>query len=321
VLSASSPQVIVIDAQSQKVIRTKDVLGSDTSWSWNDTENYYDGRDLWLTTLNSKTQDAEVITLNLDSLEITHHIALGKEPVTLYMGRPSKDGRLLVAKGGDWQIAVIDTKTYRVVQTVDEPVNAPSSSAHNAPGASTLYEVCDIDVSTPPDGVERAFYPTWAGHTVVSVNARTLQPLKTRDFGGGAQPWMLTVAPDGRLWVQDASSNANDVLDPETLAVVKSIPTGKAPVEVAFSPDGRYGYVSGVDPSISVVDTRSLEVAHTIDVGTSPQEVVADPNGKFVYAVVTQEHSVAVISTSSWTVIGHIELGTNPSYLFLRTTS
>ena len=315
VLSNSSPNVSVIDAESRKVVKTADIP-SFTSWAWNDDHNYFDGRDLWLGMLDTKTHDAEVITLNLDTLQVTHRIALGKEPTTLYIGRVSKDGRLLVAKGGAWQVAAIDTKTYQLVKVVDEPVNAGTT------GTPPLWEVCDIDVATGPDGTERAFYPTWKGTTVVSLDTKTLQPLKTVDFPAGSNPWMLTVAPDGKVWVQEGGSSSNSILDPITLAVLKRVPTGKFPVDATFSPDGRYGYIlHGADPVISVIDVKSLVEVKRIEVGTNPQGAVAHPNGKYVFAILTKEASVAVIDTGTWTVTGRIQLGTNPTAIFLRTVS
>ncbi len=315
VFSNSSPNVSVIDAQSLKVTKTADVPNF-TSWTWNDDNNYFDGRDLWLGTLNTTTHDAEVITLNLDTLQVTHRIALGKEPTTLYIGRVNKDGKLLVAKGGAWQVAVIDTKTYQVLKVVDEPVNAGAS------GKAPLWEVCDIDVSTGPDGVERAFYPTWQGTTVVSLDPKTLQPLKTADFPAGSNPWMLTAGPDRRVWVEEGGSSDVAILDPITLAVVKRVPTGKFPVDATFSPDGKYGYVlHGADPVISVIDTATLVEVTRIEVGNNPQSAVAHPNGKYLFAALSKEASVAVIDTTSWNVTTRISLGTNPSSIFLRTIS
>ena len=315
VFSNSSPNVSVIDAQSRKVTKTADIPNF-TSWAWNDDNNYFDGRDLWLGTLDIKTHDAEVITLNLDSLQVTHHIALGKEPTTLYIGRVTRDGKLLVAKGGAWQVAVVDTKTYQVLKVVDEPVNA------GATGKPPLWEVCDIDVATGPDGVERGFYPTWQGSTVVSLNPKTLQPLKTVDFPSGSNPWMLTVAPNGKVWVQEGGGGDVAILDPVTLAVIKRVPTGKFPVDATFSPDGKYGYIlHGGDPVISVIDTKTLVEVTRIEVGNNPQGGVAHPNGKYLFAILSKEASVAVIDTTSWTVTGRISLGTNPSSLFLRTVS
>jgi YVTN family beta-propeller protein len=315
VFSNSSPNVSVIDAETRKVTKSADIPNF-TAWSWNDDNNYFDGKDLWLGTLNMSTHDAEVITLNLDTLQVSHRIALGKEPSFLYIGKVNKDGNLLVAKGGAWQIAAINTKTYQVLQVVDEPVNA------GATGKPPLWEVCDIDVAIGPDGIERGYYPTWQGTTVVSVNPKTLQPLKIVDFPPGSNPWMLTVAPDGKVWVQEGGSSDTAILDPVTLAVIKRVPTGKFPVDATFSPDGKYGYIlHGGDPVISVIDTKSLVEVKRIEVGNNPQSAVAHPNGKNLFAILTKEASVAVIDTASWTVTSRISLGTNPSSIFLRTVA
>ena len=315
VFSNSSPNVSVIDAETRKVTKTAD-LPNFTSWTWNDDNNYFDGKDLWLGTLNMSTHDAEVITLNLDTLQVTHRIAVGKEPTTLYIGRVAKDGKLLVAKGGAWQIAVIDTKTYQLQKVVDEPVNA------GATGKPPLWEVCDIDVSTGPDGIQRGYYPTWQGATVVSVDPKTLSPLKTAVFPAGSNPWMLTVAPDGKVWVQEGGSSDTAILDPVSLAVIKRVPTGKFPVDATFSPDGKFAYIlHGGDPVISVIDTKALTEVTRIEVGNNPQSAVAHPDGKYLYAVLTKEASIAVIDTKSWSVTGRISLGTNPSSIFLRTVS
>lgn len=315
VLSNSSPQVSVINAETRKVVKTADIPNF-TSWSWNDDNNYFDGKDLWLGMINQNTSDAEVVTLNLDTLQVTNRISLGKEKYFLYIGKPTKDGRLLVAKHGSWQVAVIDPKAHQVLKYVDVPTNPGTK------GAPPLFAVCDIDTATGPDGVERSFYPTWQGTTVVSLDTKTLQPLKTADFPAGSNPWMLTVAPDGRVWVQEGGSNSNSILDPITLAVLKRVPTGKFPVDATFSPDGRYGYVlHGGDPVISVIDTQSLVEVKRIEVGTNPQGAVVHPNGKYVFAILTKEASVAVIETASWTVTGRIQLGANPTGVFLRTVS
>ncbi len=314
-LSNSSPHVSVIDAETRQVVRTADIPRF-TSWTWNDDNNYFDGKDLWLGTLDRDAGEAAILTLNLDTLEVTSRIPLGKEKVTLYLGKPTRDGRLLVAKHGSWQVAIVDTKTRQVLKYVDVPTNAGTK------GAPPFWAVCDIDTGVGPDGIERTFYPTWRGSTVVALDSRTGQPLKTAEFPEGSEPWMLSVAPDGKVWVQEGASNSNTVLDPVTLTVVRRVPTGKGPVNVSFSPDGRLGYITHTnDTVVSVIDTKTLSEVQRIVVGTNPQVLAVHPNGKSLYAILTKEAAVAVIDTSSWTVSARIPLGTNPTGIFLRAIS
>ncbi len=307
VFSNSSPHITMIDAETRKVLRTADIPGF-TSWGWNDDNNYFDGKDLWLGTLNRDTHDAVIITLHLDTLEVTHRIPIGKENLTTYISKASRTGVLHVAKMGAHQIVAIDTKAFQVKSTIDVPVNGGV--------------VCDIDVHVGPDGIERGYYPTWKGDTVVAINPATGEVLKTAEFPKGTGPWMNTRAPDGRLWVQEGDANSNAVLDGTTLALIKRFPTGKSPTNVTFSPDGKFAYITYLqDTIVTVVDAHSLiEVARVL-VGTNPSEVGVHPNGKAIYAILTKEASVAVIDTASWTATERIPLGTNPTGIFVRGVS
>jgi YVTN family beta-propeller protein len=307
VLSNSSPHVSAIDATTLEIVATAD-LPAFTSWTWNDDNNYSDGRQLWLGTQNPDTKAVEVIALDLDDLRVMHRIPLGTEEMTLYLSRGGKDGRFYVGKMGAGQVVAIDPKTATAVQTWDVPVNSGV--------------VCDIDVATGPDGVERVFYPTWTGDTVAIVDPQTGQvPTVSSDFPEGGGPWMNTAAPDGRLWVQ-WEKNTNDVREPTDLSLVKRIPVGEQPTNATFSPDGRYAYITHLaDTIVTVVDTKTLEKVEDVQVGTNPWLVAVDPNGKTIYAIVTKESAIAVIDTATWKVTRRVNIGTNPSGIFLRPPS
>jgi YVTN family beta-propeller protein len=303
VLSNSSPNVSVIDTGTRRVVRTADLPGF-TSWTWNDDHNFFDGRQLWLGMQNPDTKAVEVIALDLGTLRVTHRIPLGTDTMTLYLSRGSKEGLFYVGKMGSGQVVAIDPKAAKVLHTWTVPVNGGV--------------VCDIDVAVGPDGVERVFYPTWKGDTVVSLDPRSGRPLKIVAAPKGGGPWMNTAAPDGRLWVQ-WEANTNGVLDPATLAEVKRLPVGKQPTNASFSPDGRYAYITYLaDTVVTVVDAESLAKVQDVPVGTDAVQAAVDPNGKFVYAIATKEASVVVIDTATWKPTKRIPLGTNPSGIFLR---
>jgi len=305
VLSNSKPHVSVLDAETNQVVKTADIPNF-TAWTWNDDNNYFDGKNLWLGMQNPDTKDVEVAALNLDSLEFVTRLPIGKEKLTLYIGKAARNGILHVGKMDSHQVVAIDTKSSRVLNTWDVPVNGGV--------------VCDVDVQVGPDGVERVYYPTWKGDTIVSINAQTGETIKTVEAPKGTGPWMLTAAPDGKIWVQDGDANTNSVLDPVSLDVIKRFPTGKTPYIVTFSPDGRYGYIThGADTIVQVVDTKTYEDVKRIQVGTNPTHVGVHPNGKFIYAILSKEASVAVIDTSAWSVTTRIPLGTNPNGIFVRS--
>ena len=303
VLSNSSPHVTEIDTATNAIVRTKDVPGLRT-WSWNDDFNHFDGQHLWLGARDPATSDVEVLTLDLDRLEATHRFPLGQEPF-LYIGRASSKGVLLVAKHGSGQVAAFDVKSFQLLDTKDVPVNGGVA--------------CDIDVATGPDGVERCFIPTLNGDTVISVDTPGRNLLVAVDVPQGSRPVMLTAARDGSaVWVQDAGTNTNTVMDPKTLQVIKRFPAGRGPIVNTFSPDGRLSYVGhSADTIVQVVDTRTLDVVRTVEVGTSPEKLAVHANGRLLYAILTKENAVAAVDTGSWQV-SRVALPEAPTGIFFR---
>jgi YVTN family beta-propeller protein len=302
----------VIDGQTFKVLRTKD-LPNFKSWTWNDDNNYFDGQNLWLGHRDPQTNDAEVILLNLDTLEVTDRVAVGKEPTTLYIGKPTKEGQLFVAKHASWQLAVIDIKTHKLLKAVDVDVNAGTT------GKAPQWAACDSDSATTDDGVTRIFVPTNAGTTTVAIDAATGKPLKTLSHPAGTRPCMLTVSPDRKVWVQECDGSANVILDPVSLEILKRVPSGKGPVVAAFTADGKYGLIGhSADTIVQVVDAKTYAEVKRIEVGTNPDKVSSHPNGKWLFAEVSKEAAVAVIDTTTWSVTQRVPIGTNPTGIFVR---
>lgn len=312
VFSNSSPNVTVIDAETRKIIKTKDLAGF-KSWTWNDDNNYFDGTNIWLGERDPQTTEADVMLLNADTLEVTDRVALGKEPTTLYIGKPTKDGQLFVAKHASWELAVIDVKTHKLLKAVPVDVNAGTT------GKAPQWAVCDSDSATADDGITRVYVPTAFGTTTTAIDAATGKAIKTLAHPAGTRPCMLTVAPDKKVWVQECDGNANVVLDPISLEILKRIPSGKAPVVAAFTKDGKYGLIGHAsDTIVQVIDAKTFTEVKRVEVGANPDKVASHPNGKWIYAEINKEAAVAVIDTATWTVVERIPIGTNPSGIFTR---
>lgn len=304
VLSNSSPHVTVIDAQMHRVIKTADIPQM-TSWTWNDDNNYYDGRNLWLGLRNPETSDVEVILLDLNRLQVARRIPLGKDSTTLYIGKPSRRGRVLVSKHASGEIAVIDTKTFDVVQTEKLPVDGGVA--------------CDVDLAVGPGNIERALVPTDNGNTILSVDAASLQVVGRTAFPG-TRPFMLTVSPDSsRVWVQERTSNSMTVLNARTLQVVKRIPTGRTPIIGTFSPNGRLHFTGhAADTEVIAHDTKTFKEVWRAGAGSNPDKLGVHPAGTFVYAAISREGAVAVIDARTGRVVMRVALGTNPTGIFVR---
>ena len=302
--SNDSPHVTVIDAETNLVIKTADIPDF-LKWTWNDDNNYFDGQNVWLGLKYPEADDAVVIALNVDTLEISSRLSVGKEAANIYIGKATKSGILYIGKQKSGEVVTIDTNSAKVLETWDTvPVNEGV--------------VCDADVGVGPDGVERFYYPTQTGDTVVSINAETGETIAVTDTPEGSKPLMHTNAPDGRMWVQEVSSNTNAVFDPVTLELVARIAAASKPVVATFSPDGKLAYIghSG-DPVVQVIDTETLKEVTRVTVGNTPSKIAVHPNGDYIYAIASKEARVYVIETGSWKVTGTIALANNPGGMFL----
>jgi DNA-binding beta-propeller fold protein YncE len=303
VLSNSAPHVSVIDGQTHQVTRTAN-LPDFTSWTWNDDNNYFDGKSLWLGMRNPDSNDVEVVLLDLDTLRLVRRIPLGQDRVTLYIGKSTKHGQLFVSKHASGEVAVIDTKTYTALDTVKLPVDGGVA--------------CDVDVATGPGTIERVLVPTDTGNTVLSLDAATKRLLGTVSFDG-TRPFMLTVSADSRqVWVEERTGSIT-VLNPRTLDRLARIPTGRTPIIGTFSPDGMLHFTGhAADTIVLAHDTKSFKEVWRANVGTSPDKVGVHPAGTFVYATLSREAALAVIDLRSGKVVGHVALGTNPTGLYVR---
>ena len=72
-LSNDSPHITVIDAETNLVVETADVPEF-TKWTWNDDNNYFDGKNVWLGMKYPEGDDAVVIALDVDTDYNSVHI-------------------------------------------------------------------------------------------------------------------------------------------------------------------------------------------------------------------------------------------------------
>jgi YVTN family beta-propeller protein len=139
--------------------------------------------------------------------------------------------------------------------------------------------------------------------------------VKTVTFPAGSKPYMLRVAPDGKmLWVQTAGTNSNVVMDVETLEVVQTEPVGKGPVQSAFGPaGGRYGVITHLDETfVLALDRVSGKPAQRVEVGGPQANPSITPDGTVAYVTVPNRNEVVAIDMVELTVVGRIPAGGEP---------
>jgi YVTN family beta-propeller protein len=211
----------------------------------------------------------------------------------LVSGAASHSGLLLVANKGEHTLGIIDPVTAQQAATVPET----GVTGHEVVGS--------------PDG-KLAFIPIYGdsgvglpgsnGRTIDVVDLSSHRIVKTIDFGHGVRPHCAVIGPqDGLLYVTTELDNSVSVIDPKTLKILGSIPTGQLESHMlAISADGKRGYTANVGPgTVSVLDIPGRKTITVIPVTSHVQRISVSPDGHWVFTSDTQKPRLAVINTST----------------------
>jgi YVTN family beta-propeller protein len=124
-------------------------------------------------------------------------------------------------------------------------------------------------------------------------------------------------APDGsRIYISDEAESTLDVVDANTLKVIKKIPLSGHPNNLAVGKDGRRVYVAIAQApgGVDVIDTASMTRVKTVQTKGPIHNPYVTPDGKYVVAGSIVGKSVNVIDTQTeapaWTL--DMDLGVRP---------
>jgi YVTN family beta-propeller protein len=205
----------------------------------------------------------------------------------------SSQGMLLVANKGDDTLGIVDPQAAKQIATVAE-------------GGTTGHEVV-----ASPDG-KTAYVPIYGnsgvgqpgtdGSNMIVVDIASRKVTGNVDFGHGVRPHCAVIGPkDGMLYVTTELDKSIAVIDPHTLKIVGSIPTGQAESHMlAISPDGKRGYTANVGPgTVSVLDMQSRKTITVIPVSGHVQRIAVSTDGKLVFTSDQTKPQLAVIDTAT----------------------
>jgi YVTN family beta-propeller protein len=216
--------------------------------------------------------------------------------------QPSPGGLLLVAIKGSHSLGIMDPASGRTLATVD------------------VHGVTGHEVIASPDG-RRAFVPVFGnsgvgrpgtdGRTIAVIDIPSRRLVSEIDLGRGLRPHCPLIGPkDGLLYVTTEIENSVTVIDPSSLQILASIPTGAAESHMlAIAPDNTRAYTANVGPgSVSVLDVRARKLLAVIPVAAQVQRISISPDGKFVFTSDQRTPRIAVIAAGSHAVDGWIAL-------------
>ncbi|MGE5206882.1 MAG: YncE family protein [Chlamydiota bacterium] len=205
----------------------------------------------------------------------------------------SAPGLLLVANKGEHTLGIVDPEAGRQIAVIPE-------------GGVTGHEVV-----ASPDG-KRAFVPIYGdsgvgmpgseGSKIDVIDIASRKVVHTIEFGRGVRPHCAVFGPkDGLLYVTTELDKSVSIIDPNTLKIIGSVPTGQPESHMlAISDDGRRGYTANVGPgTVSVLDLAARKTVTVIPVAKHVQRVSVSPDGRWVFTSDTTKPRLAVISAKT----------------------
>ncbi|MCE1237205.1 MAG: protein nirF [Hyphomicrobiales bacterium] len=145
-------------------------------------------------------------------------------------------------------------------------------------------------------------------------------------YGKGEQPLPVYKMPHMEGWgaagnhllIPAVGHHEVLVVDRDTFALVKTIPTHGQPVFCVARPDGRQVWVNYAHPhndTVEVIDVPSLKVVHAFKPGPAVLHLEFTPRGHEVWISVRDENRIDIHETKTFTKIASLE-AKSPSGIF-----
>lgn len=202
-------------------------------------------------------------------------------------------GLLLVANKGDNALGIIDPVAGRQIAEVPE-------------GGVTGHEI-----TTSPDG-KLAYVPIYGnsgvgmpgtdGSNMVVIDLAARKVVGNVDFGKGVRPHLPVFGPrNGLLYVSTELDRSLTIIDPATLKIVGSVPTGQPESHMfAITRDGRRAYSANVGPgTVSVLDLDARSVITIIPVSGQVQRISLSRDDSMAFTSDVTKPQLAVIDTAT----------------------
>ena len=130
-------------------------------------------------------------------------------------------------------------------------------------------------------------------------------------FDHGVRPALRGLRPEGKLlYVTTELDHSVTIIDPKTLKIVGSIPTGQPESHMlALSHDGLHGYTANVGPgTVSVLDIKARKTVTIIPISGNTQRIAISNDDRWVFTADQTAPRMAVIDTATNTVKSWVKL-------------
>lgn len=216
---------------------------------------------------------------------------------------------LLVANQHDQSLSLID------------PVAGKEIAAIKVGGVTGHEVVASSDGKTafvPIYGDSGVGRPGTDGRTMSVIDLASRKIVGTVDFGHGVRPHCAIYDTNtGMLYVTTELDKTVTIIDPKTLKIVGSVPTGQEQSHMlVLSKDGKRGYTANVGPgTVSVLDMVGRKTIAVIPISGTTQRISMSRDGSMVFTADQTKPQLAVINTAtnkvtSWIALPAVAYGT-----------
>ena len=232
--------------------------------------------------------------------------------IMVLSGAPPTSGLLLVANKGAQSMGIIDPGSAKQLAEVPE-------------GGVTGHELI-----ASPDG-RFAYVPIYGnsgvgkpgtdGRNMVVFDIASRKVAGNVDFGKGVRPHCPMFGPkDGLLYVSTELDQTISIIDPKTLKIVGTVPTGQPESHMfIISHDGRRAYTANVGPgTVSVLDLENRKTLTIIPISKQTQRISISNDDRLVFTADQITPQLAVVDTATnkvkaWVPLPAAGYGTSPT--------
>ncbi len=214
----------------------------------------------------------------------------------------SKAEMLLVANKGDKTVSLVDpTSEMQIAKIAENAVTAHELIA--SPDGKLAY--------VPIYGNSGVGKPGTDGQLIRIMDLESRSIVGTIDFGKGIRPHCPLFGPkDGLLYVTTELQQSVTVIDPKTLAIIGSIPTGKNESHMlVLSHDGHRGYTANVrSGTISVLNLDKRTLEQVVQVAPVIQRIAVTMDDRFIITADQTALRLAVIDAKTLKIVKSVAL-------------
>lgn len=219
---------------------------------------------------------------------------------------------LVVVNQMDHDISLVDPVAERQIATVDVG-GVTGHEAVVSPDGRTAYVPIYGNAGVGRSGTD--------GNRIVAIDLASRKIIGTLEFAHGVRPHCIRYnLHDGLLYVTTELDRSITIVDPHTLKIVGTVPTGQEQSHMlVLSPDGRFGYTANVGPgTLSVLDIAARKTLAIIPISANTQRISISNDGRMVFTSDQTAPRLAVIDTvtntvKTWVALPGIGYGTTPT--------